>query len=263
MRHTKEFVAGIHLYFLLTALVVAGNVLVIAQANYLKESEEKAKAILAKTVEAMGGEAFKNVGDMSVTGRLYDFRKDVLAGTTLFQNHIKFPDKVRYEIGKKKEIVMINDGDKGWKVEYKNVSEQTEEEVKVFRANLKHNLDYLLRFGINREGMKFRYMGRIHVDVDEIEEVQLIDKEEDRVKLMINASTYLPVKMEFQSPSMGKRWASDDERQYFNYHIVQGVQFPYSTVRFSNGFKVSEVQLDSVRTNSNLPDAMFTPGYKK
>jgi hypothetical protein len=34
-------------------------------------------------------------------------------------------------------------------------------------------------------------------------------------------------------------------------------------VRFSNGFKASEVKLDSVRINSNLPDALFTTGYKK
>ncbi len=263
MRHAKRSDLRAGPWFLLMAFLLATNSQAFAQANYLKESEEKAKAVLAKTVEAMGGDAFKNVRDMNVAGRLYEFRKDVLAGTTLFQNRIKFPTKMRYEVGKKMEVVLINDGDKGWKVEYKNVSEQTVEEVRVFRANLKHNLDYLLRFHINEEAMKFRYLGRTHIDLDEVEEVQLIDKEDDKVKLVINASTFLPVKMEFQTPSAGKRWASDDERQYFNYHNVQGVLFPFSTVRFSNGFKTSEVQLDSVRINTNLPDALFTPGYKK
>jgi hypothetical protein len=234
-----------------------------AQVNYLEESAKKAKAILEKTVQALGGERFLQVKDITVSGRFYEFRKDELAGTTLFQSYTKFPTKLRNEIGKKKDVVIINDGEKGWKIEYKNLSAQSPEEIKSYIKNTRHSPDYVFRFLIQEEGTKLRYAGQSRMDLDWAEEVQLIDKNNDRIKIFISSSTFLPLKMEYQSPGIGKRWATEDEKFYYNYHNIQGVQIPFKTVRMSNGFKVSEVHLEAATVDSGLPDGLFTPEYVK
>lgn len=234
-----------------------------AQSEYLKEAEAKARDLLTKAIEALGGEAYLKIQDVHRTGKFYQFSKDDLRGGAPFQSFEKFPLKQRFEMGKKSEIVNINDGDKGWKIEYKVVKNQSPEEITLYQAGLKHSLDQILRERINEPGMKFRYLGKSRMDLGEVEGVQLIDKDNDRVKIFINASSFLPAKMEFKSPGFGKRWPTDDERIFYNYHEIQGVQFPFSTVRFSNGYKASEFHLEMVKLNQALPDALFTPNYKK
>lgn len=234
-----------------------------SQENYLIESEKKARQILEKTIEALGGESFLKTQDITRNGRLYQFRKDDLQGLGQFQSYDKFPLKLRSELGKKKEIININNGDKGWKIEYKVVKDQSDEEIKSFRANMKHNLDYVLRFRLTEKGMKFRYLGRSRIELDEVEGVQLIDSEDDKLKIFVNANNFLPVKMEYQTPAFGKRWPSEDERFFYNYHEIQRVQIPFKIVRFSNGYKSGETQIESVKINSGLPDALFIASLKK
>jgi hypothetical protein len=234
-----------------------------SQSNYLQESEAKAKEILSKAIQALGGEAYLKLQDVQRMGRFYQFRKDDLKGAGHFLAYEKFPSKSRFELGKKGEIVNINDGDKGWKIEYKVVKDQSPEEIENFKIGLKHNLDYILRYRLDEPGMRLRYLGKTRANLDELEGVQLIDQDNDRMKIFVNAATFLPTRMDFRSPAFGKRGPTDDERHYYNYHAVEGVQFPYSTVRFANGFKASEFQVESVKVNLALPDAFFTPDYKK
>ena len=91
--------------------------LIQAQADYLKEAETKARDLLKKAIEAMGGEAYLNIHDVQRTGKFYQFTKDDLRGASPFQSFDKFPLKQRFEMGKKAEIVNINDGDDAWKIE--------------------------------------------------------------------------------------------------------------------------------------------------
>jgi outer membrane lipoprotein-sorting protein len=237
--------------------------ILFSQDGYLERSEKQAKEVLGKTVQALGGEAFLKTQDVTTTGKFYQFRKDDLQGVGQFYSYDKFPFKSRTEFGKKKEIVTINNGDKGWKIEYKVVKEQSSEEIRNFQINMRHNLDYILRFRLDEEGMKFRYLGKSRIDLDEVEGVQLIDKGDDRIKIFVNASSFLPVKMEYRSPGFGKRWPSEDEEYFHNYHEIQGVQIPFGTVRYSNGYKSAEIQLESVKLNSGLPDSFFVASLKK
>jgi outer membrane lipoprotein-sorting protein len=234
-----------------------------SQDNYLVESEKKARQILAKAIEALGGELFRKTQDITRNGRLYQFRKDDLQGLGQFESYDKFPLKQRSELGKKKEIININNGDKGWKIEYKVVKDQSDEEIKNFQANMKHNLDYVLRFRLTEKGMRFRYLGKSRINLDQVEGIQLIDGEEDKIKIFVNANNFLPVKMEYQTPAFMKRWPTEDERFFYNYHDIQGVQIPFKVVRFSNGYKSGETQIDSVKINSGLPDSLFVASLKK
>jgi len=248
----------------LAAIVLAlAHLGALSQNDYLAESEKKAKEILEKTVLALGGDAFLKTRDITRSGRSYQFRKDDLEGLGKFRIYDKFPLKQRTEFGKKGEIANINDGDQGWKVEYKVVKQQSAEEIRSFRANINHSLDYVLRFRLGEKGMKFRYLGRSRMDLGEVEGVQLIDKENDRVKIFVNANNFLPARMEYQSPAFGKRWQTEDERFLYNYHDVSGVQIPFKTVRFSNGYKTGETNVESAQINSDLPDSLFTPTVGK
>lgn len=226
------------------------------QSEFLSQSEKKARGILEKTVEALGGQAYLATRDITMEGKVFQFRRHSLRGSGKFRMFEKHPLKRRMELSKGK-IVLINDGDQGWKIEYKNIKDQTPEEIRNFRINMKHSLDHILRFRRGEKNMKFRYLGKSRFHIINVEGVKLIDAEGDEIKIYVNSRTSLPVKMEFESPPRGKRWASEDERLFHNYHVVGGVKIPFTIILNSNGYKASEMQLISAVINTNLSESLF------
>ncbi len=234
----------------------------LAQNDYLAESELKAKEMLQNTIQALGGEAYLKMTDMTRSGKAYQLKDENLRGLTRVTILDKFPDKTRTEYDNQ-NIVYVNVGDKGSKIEYKNVKDQTSAELEDFLAGRKHNLDYILRVRLKEEGMRFRHLGKSRIDLDEAEGVQLIDKTGDKVRIFVSATTWLPLKMEFQTPGRGNRWTSDDERFYYSYHTISGIQVPFGIVRNTNGYKVSEFRFEEVQVDTGLSDAIFQPVHRK
>ena len=231
------------------------------QSDVLSQSERKARGILKKTVEALGGQAYLATRNITMEGKVFQFRRDSLRGSGKFLLFEEHPLKRRLELNKGK-IVLINNGDQGWKIEYKNITDQTPEEIRNFRIKMKHSLGHILRLRRGEKDMKFRYLGKSRFHIINVEGVKLIDAEGDEIKIYVNSRTSLPVKMEFESPPRGKRWASEDERLFHNYHVVGGVKIPFTIILNSNGYKFSEMQLTSAVINSNLSESLFSSPQK-
>lgn len=238
-------------------LCLAGVGLLPGQSDFLRRSEEKARQILEKTVDALGGEAYLTARTIVREGEFFQFRRDNLRGSNRFRLLEMPPLKRRVEYGKKGRVVVINDGDRGWKIEYKNVKTQTPEELRNFRIDMNHNLDHILRFRLREQGMRVRYLGKSRAHLVAMDGVQLIDAKGDKVRIYVDSRTFLPVKMEYDAPPRGKRWATEEERFFHNYHEVDGVKIAFTTVVNANGYKASEFQLTSATINTDLPDALF------
>ena len=232
------------------------------QSDFLRRSEERARQILHKTVEALGGEAYLAAQNIVRKGKFYQFRRDVQRGSNEFRTLVAYPWKRRVEFGKKARIVHINDGEQGWKIEYKNVKTQTEEELRNYRIDMRHDLDHILRFRLREEGLKVRYLGKSRTHLEQLDGVQLMDASGDKVRIFVNSRTFLPVRMEYESPPRGKRWATEDEKFFHNYHEINGVRIPFTVVLNSNGYKAMETQLSSAQINADLSDTLFSSPRK-
>ena len=232
------------------------------QSDFLRRSEERAREILNKTVEALGGEAYLMAQNIVRKGKFYQFRRDVPRGSNQFRTVVAPPWKRRVEFGKKARIVLINDGEQGWKIEYKNVKTQTEEELRNYRIDTKHDLDHILRFRLREKGLKVRYLGKSRTHLEQLDGVQLMDASGDKVRIFVNSRTFLPVRMEYESPPRGKRWATEDEKFFHNYHEIDGVRIPFTIILNSNGYKAMETQLSSAQINADLSDTLFSSPEK-
>lgn len=244
----------------LLMLLVPGSL--PSQSDFLSQSEEKARQILHKTVESLGGETYLKARNIVREGKLFQFRRDVLQGSNKFRTLESLPLKQRVELGGKGQIVLINDGERGWKIEYKNIKTQTEEELRNYRIDMKHKLDHILRFRLRKEDLKIRYLGKSRTHLEQLDGVQLTDTQGDKVRIFVNSRTFLPVRMEFESPPRGKRWATEDERFFHNFHEIDGVKIPFTTVLNSNGYKAREVQLSDVQINADLSNTLFLSPQK-
>src|SRR5579871_5290876 len=69
----------------------------------------KARQILDQMIQALGGQAYLSIQDMSQEGRGYSFYQGKPNSLgTLFWLFWKFPDKQRVELTKQRDVVTIN-----------------------------------------------------------------------------------------------------------------------------------------------------------
>jgi len=86
-----------------------------------QENARRARAVLNQTIQALGGSAYLNMQDMSQEGRNYSFyhgRPNSLG--IVFWRFYKFPDKDRIELTKKRDVIYVYNGDKGYEITYRH-----------------------------------------------------------------------------------------------------------------------------------------------
>src|SRR5271154_3961921 len=85
-----------------------------------QENVRKAKALLDQMLDALGGNAYLNVEDVSQEGRSYGFHMGESEGVgVVFWRFYKFPDRERVELTKQRDVVYVYRGDQGFETTYK------------------------------------------------------------------------------------------------------------------------------------------------
>src|SRR6185312_1178805 len=83
---------------------------------------QKAKQIIDQAIQALGGQAYLDIIDMKSEGRAYSFHHgEPNSLGIVFWRFRKFPDKDRIELTKKRDVIQIYNGDKGYEITYKGV----------------------------------------------------------------------------------------------------------------------------------------------
>src|SRR5579871_5499966 len=86
-----------------------------AQIPVDQENARKAKALLDQAIEALGGQAYLDIQDISQEGRTYSFYHGQPSSYGVqFWRFYKYPDKDRVELTKKRDVAYVNNGDKGY-----------------------------------------------------------------------------------------------------------------------------------------------------
>ncbi len=223
------------------------------------ESAAKAKQLLQQTIQAMGGDAYLNVQDVIINGRLGQFgHSGDLTGYVVFWDYNKLPDKNLTEYGGKRNIVESYNGDKGWTMDRGGVSEMPEGTIEQHQEDLKTDLDMILRYRIKEPGMSFRYAGTDVVELKQVDWVELSDGEGRTIRLALAQSTHMPIqeRVETRDPTYHTRTV---QTTFFsNYHPIQGIQSPFQISRERNGQKIFQAFFDDFKYNTTMNDMMFT-----
>ena len=242
--------------FILSTCVAAA-----AQENPPASGAEQARQILDRSIQALGGAAYLNVRDITRRGRLYSFDRGELADPgERFVDYVKFPGKERLEIGKKGNIVYINDNDQGWELDRQGIREMTPAQTKDFMEGNQRDIDYLLRIRLQQEKLALYYLGREFSDNRTVHVIELVDETNESVKLLIDAGTYLPMQLRYRIRDILSGDWVDVVEHYGKYITVQGITTPLYLTRQRAGVRTFEVYFTEVQYNTGVPDALFTRG---
>src|ERR1700680_2362806 len=170
-------------YFLLIIVFAA---LVVGQANppapaaqsvpIDQENRYKAKVLVDQMIDALGGNAYLNIQDVSQEGRTYSFHLGESEGTgVLFWRFYKFPDKDRVELTKKRDVAYVYRGDQGFEITYKGTRSDDPKAVSDYVRRRQFSLDWVLRKWLPQPGIALFYAGHNVAAQKEAEQITIMD----------------------------------------------------------------------------------------
>jgi hypothetical protein len=226
-----------------------------------QESVRKAKAVLEQGIQALGGTAYLNWKDITQEGRSYSFHHgEPNSLGTLFWRFKKFPDKERVELTKKRDVIEIFNGDKGYEVTYKGVRNLDEkDELTPYWRRRHFSLDIVLRQWLNQPGIALFYEGQTVAAQKETDQVTIMNAKNEAVTLNFDINTHLPVKKSFVWRDPVDKQRNVEEEIYDNYRLAQGIMTPFDVTRTFNGDMAAQSFLTNASYNQNINDGMFDP----
>jgi hypothetical protein len=223
-----------------------------------QENVRKARAVLNQTIQALGGQAYLNLQDISQEGRTYSFyhgRPNSLG--IVFWRFYKFPDKDRIELTKKRDVIYVYNGDKGYEITYKGTRPQDAKDQIEYLRRSHYALDRVLRKWVNEPGVALFYEGETVAEGKTVDQVTVMNAHNEGVTLFLDTSDHLPVKKTFTWRDATDKQRNVEDEVYDNYRDVQGIPTPHTITRFYNGDMSSQRFLTSVSYNQGISDSQF------
>jgi hypothetical protein len=223
-----------------------------------QDSARKAKMLLDQMIQALGGEAYLNVQDISLEGRSYSFHLGLPDGVgVVFWRFYKYPDRERIEFTKKRDVVYVYRGDKGFEITYKGTRWDDPKNVSDLLRRRANSLDWVLRKWLLQPGTALFYEGHAVAAQKDTEQVSVMNASNQSVTLYIDVKTRLPVKKSYSWRDPTDKQRNFEDEVYDNYRLVQGIMTPFDVTRFYNGDMSNQRFLKSVSYNQGLSDTLF------
>ena len=220
----------------------------------------KAKKILDDMINALGGEAYVNMRDMTVEGRTYAFYQGKPRGLgALYWRFWQAPDKDRYELTKERDIVNLYVGDKGYETTYKGTVEIEPKLMTEYLRRRDHSLESVIRNWLPAPGTMILYDGTAIVEQDLVDKVTVLTASNDSVSIAVNPRSHLPVRKSYSYRDPIDRQFNEEAEVYSNYKVVQGIETPYATVRMENGDMSNQRFVNKVSYNTGVAESLFVP----
>ncbi len=223
-----------------------------------QQNAAKARALIDQAIEALGGNAYLNIEDMTQEGRTYSFHHGEPSGAgLLFWRLYRFPDRERIELTKKRDVAYVYRGNEGFEITYKGVRTDDPKVVADVIRRRNYSLEWVLRKWIHEPGVALFYDGASVAAQKDAQQVTLVNVRNESVTLYFDTTTHLPVKKTFSWRDPTDKERNLEEDIYDNYRPVEGVMTPFSVSHFYNGDMAGQRFLNSVRYNTGLSDSLF------
>ena len=221
-----------------------------------------ARRLLDEMITALGGDVFLEVRTIHTSGRFFNFKRNEISASDLYNDYVKYPDMELTEFGKdKNKTAYINRGDKGWIVSPPpkkgdpEVQEQSGSQAEEFIRSFRTALDYVVRFVLKDPRASVISTGPDIVGFKRVDVLEIRDPDKNLIRVFLERDTRLPLKTQ-------TRFANESvvhEDEFANWHRFDGVMTPLLVIRRKDGVKTMEIRAEFVEYNSVIPDTMFAP----
>src|SRR5437763_2744255 len=222
--------------------------------------EIKAKELVSKMVQALGGDAYLHYTDVEQDGRTNSFyHGQPTGGTAPFWRFYKFPDKERIELTKQRDWIVIHNGDRGTETTFHGTKPEDDDIHRDFQLRDQYSMEKVLRTWLDAPGTTFFYGGAGFTDNHQVETVTIANAKNQQATFSIDSFKYLPIRKSstLRDPTYKEKDTYSDTHS--EYRLVQGIKTPFVITRMKNDEMVSQRFLTKVVYNQGLSDNLFVP----
>ena len=192
------------------------------------------------------------------TRRAFSISNEETTGLAPYDSFVEYPDKRRFSYGKKKPVILINNGDSAWELDRYGVILQPPEQVRRWKTTNRYSLENLLRLRIREPGILIQTGGVDFVDNLPARVVEIIDASQVHIKLYVNRVSLRPVRVTYQVLNPQSQEQDEYADDYSDYQVIQGIATPMHIGRFVNDERVAEIFRSSARYDENYPASYFS-----
>ena len=223
-------------------------------------NQKKARETLDAMVTALGGQRWLTLTSTMQQGRTSGFYQGKPTGATSdFYEIQKFPDQTRIELGKKRDVLEIINGDQVWEVTYKGKKELPKDQVQELIRRRNHSIQTAMRVWLKDPRTVLIYGGQSLVERHLADQTTLINAENDSITIQTDAETHLPLRRSYQWRDPLYKDKNSDAEEYDDYHLVEGLPTAYTLTRYHNDDMTNQRFLFRAAYDIPLTPDMFNP----
>ncbi len=253
------------------------------------ETTVKARSLVEKTVQALGGPAYIGYITRSEQGRSYTlYHGRARDGGVLYRRFFRYGEKDRVEFAlgsygswldvaqtqapiqlpdpktnKSTDIAIIHNGDTGFEVTYKGTEREEPKITADYLRRRQRSLEKVLREWLHEPGTALFYEGQALADNKLADQITITSPRNESVTLFLDATTHIPIKKSYSWRDATDKYRNVEDEVYDNYKLVQGVLTPYSLTRYYNGDMAYQRFLSKITYNEQLADSLFEASLTK
>ena len=229
--------------------------LLISSVGLALAGEEDARAIVEKSIKAVGGEANiakHNAITIEESGTYYGMGNGLPYTSEL---KMQWPGQFRMEI-KNVFTIVLND-DKGWIAAGGNVQEMSADQLATQRHD--HKVGWMATLvPLKDKAFTLKTLPDAKVDKADCKVVQASRKDYPEVTMSFDKATNYLVRVAYKTKSAEKEFKEVAmETTYSNYKNVDGVQSPHKMVMKRDGEIFVESEITSLKAEGKLDAKLF------
>ena len=228
---------------------------------------ERGKRIVADTVQALGGDAFRTMRTRTESGRAYSFVREELSGLALAKFYTKYlpptgKDEVcqvqRQMYGKKEDDIVLVRADDAYELTFRGARPLAPDKLKQSRESTLHDVLYILRQRLGEPGISFEASADDVVENQPVHTLDIYDAAQRRVTVWIHSSTGMPVKQRFYRIDPITKQKREEITRLTKYRDVgNGAMWPYGIQRERDTEKLFELYSEHVKINEAIDEKLF------
>ncbi|MGP8250593.1 MAG: hypothetical protein ACLQHF_01065 [Terracidiphilus sp.] len=218
------------------------------------KNAQQARAALDAMVQALGGQAWLEMKNKMIEGHVAAFfQGNPDLGTTLTYEYHQWPDHDRIEVTKHRDVVELFIGREGWEVTYRGKNAMDKELLDDYLRRRDHSIEMVVKEWLKDPNTILIYEGPHMVERRDAVQVTVISPQNDAVTIMMDVSTHLPLRREFQWRDPLYHDKNTDAEEYDDYHTIEGFPTAFTITRFKNGDMSRQYFATGAKYNETLP----------
>jgi hypothetical protein len=234
--------------------------------------QEQGKQLVLESIEALGGDAFLKMRNLTQSGRAYAFYRQDLSGLAVFTRYENYEpmqaDAPRDWLPVSRRDVYTEKGDyyalykngQGWEITFRGARPLPKDRVEQYRDSMRRNYFYFLRYRLDEPDLYFYYKGTEIINNVPTNAVEIADGEGESVTVYLRMSDHLPVQQVYLRRDPKTRIPYEEKSIYSKYRETDGVTLPWNIRQERDSEKIFEFFGNAAQINQPLNAALFDLG---